>query len=234
VLERAGVKRTTRDVMPIGLDGREDDPERPARPIPLAKALAEDTLLVYGMNGEPLPPDHGFPIRAFLPGWVATASIKWVGHVVVSEEPLPAQFALDHSLLIGPDYPPERGLPGQLATDQSIKSAFELAWPATLPAGPQTIAGRSWSGLGRIVRVEISLDGGQTVQLARLLEPNVPRAWVRWEVDWDGQPGEHRFRARATDEVGRTQPDAAAYNEYALLYDAVVSHPVMVPRSSRK
>ena len=97
VLERAGVKRSARDVMPEGLDQK-----RVKRPMPIDKAMADDTLLVYAMNGQPLPPDHGFPMRVLVPGWVGIAHIKWVGRIDVSEEPLYSEYNTQKYVLIGP------------------------------------------------------------------------------------------------------------------------------------
>ena len=83
VLAKAQVKGTARDVMPVGLDDHQV-----SRPMPLEKALRDDTLLVLRMNGETLPVDHGFPVRVLVTGWTGTASIKWVGRIEVSEQPL--------------------------------------------------------------------------------------------------------------------------------------------------
>jgi hypothetical protein len=90
------------------------------------------------------------------------------------------------------------------------------------------IRGRSWSPFGKITKVEYSLDQGGTWQTARLREPNIAAAWVRWDFEWDARPGKVGIRARATDEKGNTQPDQVAYNEQGYLFNAVVEHPVTV------
>jgi sulfane dehydrogenase subunit SoxC len=90
------------------------------------------------------------------------------------------------------------------------------------------LRGRSWSGLGNIRRVEVSLNGGNTWQLARMQTPNLPYAWVRWDIDWNPTPGEYILQARATDSKGNTQPLTVPWNDGGLLYGAVVSHPVTV------
>ena len=100
VLDRARLTRRAMDVMPVGLD---DLAVR--RPIPVEKALARDTLLVYGMNGDVLPPDHGFPVRLLVPGWIGVANVKWVGSIEVSETPLESQWNTTSYRLFGPDYP---------------------------------------------------------------------------------------------------------------------------------
>jgi sulfane dehydrogenase subunit SoxC len=172
VLERAGLKRTARDIMVEGLDD-----SRVRRPIPVTKAFAEDTLLVYAMNGDTLPPDHGFPLRLLTPGWVGVANIKWVGRLEVSEQPLFSYWNTETYVLLGPDYPATPPAHGPILSTQSLKSALELAAEAHVRAGNQRIKGRAWSPFGKIARVMYSLDQGQTWQPARLQEPNIARAW---------------------------------------------------------
>ena len=108
-----------------------------------------------------------------------------------------------------------------------MKSAFELAWPAKLPAGARKIGGRSW-GPQPIKRVEYSVDDGRTWTAAKLYDPNEPKAWVRWSFDWAPTPGEYKIRARAIDDKGNKQPDASPYNQQGMNYGAVVAHPVTV------
>lgn len=223
ILDRAGLKGSARDVMPQGLDDLQV-----RRPMSITKALAEDTILAYAMNGEPLPPDHGFPVRVLAPGWIGVANIKWVGRIEVSEEALSSHWNTETYVLIGPDYRPEPPAHGPVLSSQSVKSALELAWGGPLPAGRHLIRGRSWSPFGKIAKVEYSLDGGKTWQLARLREPNIARAWVRWDFDWEAAPGRYVIQARATDAEGHTQPDRVPWNEQGYLYNAVVDHPITV------
>jgi DMSO/TMAO reductase YedYZ molybdopterin-dependent catalytic subunit len=222
VLERAGVKRTARDVMPEGLDQ-----VRLRRPMPLTKAMADDTLLVYGMNGVDLPPDHGAPVRALVPGWVGVANVKWVGRVEVSTEPLYSDWNTTTYVLIGPGYAPTSPSKGPVLSNQVVKSALELPWPARLSSGRQTLHGRSWSGQGRIAKAEYRLDDGPW-QAAVLADPNEPLAWVRWSFDWDAGPGEHAVRLRARDDKDNTQPEQVPFNEQGYLYGGIVAHPVTV------
>jgi DMSO/TMAO reductase YedYZ molybdopterin-dependent catalytic subunit len=223
VLDRAGLKRTAKDVMPEGLDEL-----RVRRPMPIAKALADDTLLVYAMNGQTLPPDHGFPARVLVPGWVGVANVKWVGRIEVSEQPLWSAWNTESYVLIGPGYKPNPPAQGPVLSFQTVKSAFELQWDGQLAPGPRLLRGRSWSGRGKITKVEVSLNGGATWQPARLREPNLPQAWVRWDVDWNAQPGSHSLVARATDEHGNVQPGVTPWNDQGYLYGGIVVHPVTV------
>jgi len=223
VLERSGVKRSARDVMPEGLDEKQVK-----RPMPLEKAMAEDTLLAYAMNGAPLLPDHGFPVRILVPGWVGIANTKWVGRIEVSEKPLYSEYNTNKYVMIGPDYKPNPPALGPALTTQRVKSAFELPWDGEVTSGRRLLRGRSWSGEGNIIKVEISLDGGKTWQNARLREPNIERAWVRWDLDWDGRPGSYKLQARATDNKGNRQPDHIPWNDEGYMHWAVVTHSIKV------
>jgi DMSO/TMAO reductase YedYZ molybdopterin-dependent catalytic subunit len=223
VLARAGLKHTAVDVMPEGLDDEVTGQGHVRRPMPLEKALHPDTLLVYAMNGHPLPPDHGFPVRMLVPGWVGIANIKWVGRIEVSEQPLFSFWNTESYRLFGEAYPDT-----PLLSSQEVKSAFEIPFPATLPAGPQLLRGRSWSGHGSIHRVEVSVDGGSRFVRADLKSPNLSQAWVRWDVPWNPTPGNYVLKARARDSRGNLQPDAVPFNTQGYSFWAVVNHPVTV------
>jgi DMSO/TMAO reductase YedYZ molybdopterin-dependent catalytic subunit len=230
VLDRAGLDRKRAvDVMPEGLDAtvlvNGVDQGHVRRPLPVAKAL-DDVILAYEMNGDPLPLDHGFPVRLVVPGWVGIANVKWVGSIEVADHPLFSLWNTAQYRCTGGDYPAD----SPPLTEQVVKSAFELAREATLPAGVErVVTGRSWSGKGAIRRVEVSVDGGATWERARLCKPNVPEAWVRWELPWrPAAPGRHELLARATDSAKRTQPDSSRFNTGGYLFGAVVRHPVVV------
>lgn len=226
VLRLAGLDRRAVDVQPSGLDpnfvtgGVDLGPVR--RPLPVRKALA-DVLLAYEMNGEPLPPDHGHPVRLIVPGWIGIASIKWVGRIEVSDTPLFSPWNTQFYRLFGPEYPAD----GQPFDQQVIKSAFELDPGAQVTAGlPTRLRGRSWSATGRIRHVEVSTDGGVRWRQAHLVGPSLDNAWQRWEIDWQPTAGTHELLARATDIHGDTQPDVARYNTLGYLFDAVARLPV--------
>lgn len=223
VLDRAGLKRTARDVMPEGLDEL-----RVRRPMSIAKALTSDTLLVYAMNGQTLPPDHGFPVRALTPGWVGVANVKWVGRIEVSEQPLWSAWNTESYILVGSGYKPAPPAQGPVLSFQTVKSAFELPWDGRIPGGPHLLRGRSWSGRGKIAKVDVSVNGGATWQPARVREPNIPQAWARWDLDWNPQPGTYGLVARATDDHGNAQPASPPWNDQGYLYGGVVVHPITV------
>ncbi|WP_432005988.1 sulfite oxidase [Streptomyces parvus] len=230
VLRRAGIGRHAVDVLPRGLDAEvvTDGVNlgRVRRPLPVAKAL-DDVLLAYEMNGEPLPPDHGYPVRLIVPSWVGIANIKWVGDIEVSAEPLLTPWNTGLYRLFGPGHPPEGSPP---LTRQSLKSAFELAPGAAFPAHRRALlTGRSWSGGAPVRAVEVSTDGGARWRPARLRDEPRAGSWVRWTADWvPRERGPAVLLARATDRSGRRQPVATAHNTQGYLFDAVVRHPVTV------
>uniref|UniRef100_A0AAU2JZW6 Sulfite oxidase n=1 Tax=Streptomyces sp. NBC_00049 TaxID=2903617 RepID=A0AAU2JZW6_9ACTN len=230
VLRRAGVRRGAVDVLPRGLDdevvANGVNLGRVRRPLPVAKAL-DDVLLAYEMNGEPLAPDHGGPVRLVVPDWVGISSIKWVGDIEVSDEPLYSPWNTDMYRLFGPDQPVEGSAP---LTRQTLKSAFELELGATVPVHrTRLLTGRSWSGAAPVTKVEVSTDGGARWQRARLHDAPRRGGWVRWSVPWTPRAaGATALLARATDATGRTQPETAAHNTQGYLFGAVVRHPVTV------
>ncbi|OPC84008.1 sulfite oxidase [Embleya scabrispora] len=230
VLRRAGLRPDAVDVMPRGLDdpyvGGGIDYGRVRRPLPVAKAL-DDVLLAYEMNGEPLAPDHGAPVRVVVPSWVGISSIKWVGDIEVSAQPLYSPWNTEFYRMFGPAFPEGGGPP---LTRQTLKSAFELPFGARLAAGAtHRLTGRSWSGAGGVCRVEVSTDGGVRWRHAHLWDEPRRDGWVRWSVDWrPAGVGPALLLARASDTAGRTQPDRATFNTQGYLFDAVVRHPVTI------
>lgn len=223
LLNRAGLKRTAVDVMPTGLDSLKIE-----RPMAVAKAMDQATILAYMMNGEILPADHGFPARIIAPGWVGINSIKWVSKITVSEKPIFVEKNTTNYVLIGPDYPAQPPAKGPAVTTQVIKSACALPWPATLKAGLQRVSGYAWSPSGKINRVEVSLDGGKTFQNATLSGPNIEMAGSRWEFAFEAGPGEITLTPRASDDKGNSQYDVSRqkWNELGYLFGAMVPHPV--------
>ncbi len=226
VLRRLGLSRDAVDVMAAGLDpsyvDKGTDYGQVRRPLPIGKAL-DDALLAWGANGRRLLPDHGFPLRLVVPGWVGIASIKWLGSLEVARTPLTSPWNTKWYRMTGGDWPAD----SPPLTVNPVRSAWELAEGEVLPRrSGRVLHGRSWSGAGRIRKVEISVDGGRW-RAARLREHG--QAWSRWSFEWPGgESGDHVLRARATDVHGRTQPDVARFNDGGYFFDAVVDHPVVV------
>ncbi len=243
VLVQAGITEEAVSVLLIGLDT--GSPEKGFRRVmPVEKAMDPDTLLAYALNGETLPRDHGFPVRALAPGWVGAASIKWLGRIVVSSEPLWTRNNTTSYTLIGDAYPREGEALGKPVTTQTIKSALALPWPADLAVGAQHIYGYAQSPNGPIAKVEWSLDSGATWYGTTLVEPQSDPAlerlleagsggafrfsWTRFGFRWDAQPGEYTVMTRATDAGGNTQPDEIPFNEKGYLFNQPAPHPIRV------
>ncbi|MGW6848322.1 sulfite oxidase [Streptomyces virginiae] len=230
VLRLAGVARGAVDVLPRGLDeevvANGVNLGRVRRPLPISKAL-DDVLLAYEMNGRPLPPDHGGPVRLVVPDWVGISSIKWVGDIEVSGEPLYSPWNTDMYRLFGPEHPAQGSAP---LTRQTLKSAFELELGAAVPVHrTRLLTGRSWSAAAPVTRIDVSTDGGGHWRRAHLHDTPRRGGWVRWSVPWTPRTtGATSLLARATDATGRTQPDRSVHNTQGYLFDAVVRHPVTV------
>lgn len=227
VLTLAGIQPDAVSVLLVGLDV--ESPEEGFRYVlPVEKAMEPDTLLAYALNGETLPQDHGFPVRALVPGWVGSANVKWLDRIVVSSEPLWTRNNTTSYTLIGDAYPPRGESLGQPVTTQVIKSALALPWPAELPAGRQRIHGYAHSPSGPIASVEWSVDSGETWNEAALSGFQPDHSWARFEFQWDAAPGEHVIMTRATDAAGNTQPDHVPFNEKGYLFNQPLRHPVRV------
>ncbi len=214
LLEQAGVAAEAVEVIFEGADkgSINDEPKSPgviafARSLPLAKALANEVLVVYAMNGQPLTPEHGFPVRLVVPGWYGMASVKWLQNIIVSPTPFDGywqtlEYAYWHRVHGQPTLAP--------VAEMQVKA--EIARPAqyeVLPAGaPYRVFGAAWGGASEIAQVEVSTDGGHTWQPARLLGEAVPFAWRFWEFAWatPSVAGRYQLSARATDAAGRVQP----------------------------
>ena len=227
LLEPAGITSGACEVMPEGLDEI-----RARRPVPLAKACADDTVVALAMNGEVLPADHGFPARLVVSGWLGAASIKWLGRIEVSEDALYVPWNTEDYVLIGPDFPANGRARGPAITTIPVASLVELPWSARLRPEPQVIRGRAFAGENRVATVQYRIDDGPW-QDAPIVSPETPGAWVRWQFSWNPEPGEHTLRVRATDDQGNTQPDSSSWNELGYMHHSVLAHPVHVESEAR-
>jgi DMSO/TMAO reductase YedYZ molybdopterin-dependent catalytic subunit len=171
------------------------------------QALSDDVLVVWAMNGAPLLPQHGFPLRLIVPGWYGMASVKWLNRIEALAQPYDGFQQVSAYL-----YRPVPDGPTTPVTHLRVKS---LLVPPGIPdwytrwrmvdAGKVALFGRAWSGGGvGIARVEVGVDGRWC---EAELEPEQGRfAWRGWRYTWDAQPGEHELSCRATDANGETQP----------------------------
>jgi DMSO/TMAO reductase YedYZ molybdopterin-dependent catalytic subunit len=213
LLDRAGVKRNACEVILEGSDhGVLDDPKSPpgeltfARSVPLKKAQ-EDVLLAYKMNGEDLPPENGFPVRAIVPGWYAMASVKWLKRVIVTDQAFGGYYqTIDYAYWKRWEQVAERAPLAELQVKAQIArpTAGEI-----IPANSGVrVNGAAWASEVAIAKVELSTDGGATWNDVKLLGEPRPNAWRLWEFNWQtpSAPGMRSLVVRATDSLGRTQP----------------------------
>ncbi len=213
LLDRAALKPEAGEVILEGADGGMlEDPKSPAgelkfaRSVPLAKAR-EDVLLAYKMNDADLPPEHGFPLRAIVPGRYAMASIKWLTRIIVTDRPFTGYYqTMDYA------YWTRRGEIAQLVPLSEMQVKAEIARPSEgeIVAANSNVRvhGAAWTSDGEITKVELSTDGGATWNETKLVGESKPNAWRLWEFDWrtPSKPGRASLIARATDSNGRTQP----------------------------
>jgi sulfane dehydrogenase subunit SoxC len=157
VLERTGISPAAYHVC---LKGSETDSleGEVKMPMPVEKAMHQDTILALEMNGEPLPADHGFPVRAIVPGWIGTYSVNWIKEIEVTRQHLCVARNTEYYVLMGDEWSAEEFAPvkGPAITEQNIKSSFALRWPAKLSPGEQTIRGYARSSGSVIARASSS------------------------------------------------------------------------------
>jgi sulfane dehydrogenase subunit SoxC len=216
LLEEAGLSDDAVEILFTGLDrGIEGGVEqRYQRSLSRWEALGPDALLADAMNGAPLPPQHGFPLRLVIAGWYGMAHVKWLGTITALTEPFDGYQQSVGYRMYGADgvagEPVTRIMPRSLTIPPGIPDFFTRV--RTVDPGPCTLRGRAWSGWAEITRVEVSTDGGATWADAALDEPLGERAWRGWSFDWEAEPGEHVISSRATDAAGNAQPLEPPWN----------------------
>ncbi|WP_211359521.1 sulfite oxidase [Actinocorallia herbida] len=217
VLDEAGLTDPTTELVFTGADhglerGVEQDYERS---LPFAEATRPEVLLAYEMNGLPLPPQHGGPLRLIVPGWYGMAHVKWLRRIRPVEPPFDGfQQTVAYRLRQEPD---EEGVPVTRIQPRALleppgfpdfMSRTRLVRP-----GPLTLRGRAWSGRSPLVRVEVSTDDGTTWHDAALTPEDSahPWAWRSWTFPWTAPPGDHVLAVRASDTSG-PQPPSPPWN----------------------
>jgi sulfane dehydrogenase subunit SoxC len=233
LLAEAGVADTAVEVLFTALDrGVEGEIEQTfQRSLPLADALQDEVLLAHGLNGGPLPPQHGFPLRLVVPGWYGMTNVKWLSRITVLDKPFSGyQNAHGYRLRQDPD---DQGEP------VSRMAVRALMVPPGIPdfatrrrfakLAEHTLEGRAWSGEGAIDGVEVSTDGGGTWQPAQLGAAAGKHAWRHWSFSWQPErAGDYELCCRATDSAGNRQPDAPPWNLGGYANNAVQRVPVTV------
>ncbi len=250
IFARTGLKRDAKAVLFwSGVDGGGDI----GRPVSMREVLSrpDDIGLAFRMNGNPLLPDHGAPVRALVPGYGGAASTKWLTEVKVANHDFWVRLNTKGEVFVGPDYPRPAFSPndefrnvtpddikGPMVEWMPVKSTLTVplvieksSLPAnyplkkgelpTLAAGMQTMRGYAWGPQFGVRTVEYRIDGGPWRE-ARLRQPNLGRyTWVRFEFPWEATPGEHVIETRATDMAGNTQPERVPFNLYGMANNAI-------------
>jgi DMSO/TMAO reductase YedYZ molybdopterin-dependent catalytic subunit len=233
LLDDAGVEGSAVEVLFRGIDrGVEGGEEQQyERSLTLDEARRDEVLLAYAMNGAPLPPQHGYPLRLVVPGWYGMTSVKWLEAVTLIDRPF-AGYQQAHGYRLR-QTPEEQGEPVERIVPRSLMVPPGIPDFATrerrLEPGPLTVRGRAWSGYGPIERVELSADGGASWSDARLGPQPSRWSWVGWDWDWrPDEPGAYELCCRATDALGNRQPLEAPWNLGGYANNEVQRVPVVV------
>jgi DMSO/TMAO reductase YedYZ molybdopterin-dependent catalytic subunit len=225
VLKRAGVRPSGRFVLMNGADRALGSMQDFIRQLPIEKATHADTLIAYEMNGQPLPPVHGFPLRAIVPGWEGAYAMKWLttlrvvnrefdGFWVATAYRYPVKQIAPGAAVDPKDMAPLTGL--------VVKSLITKPTEGAIVApGKIDVAGFAWAGETAISRVDVSSDNGASWQQARLTGENARYTWRRFEAQVAAARAESLLiMARATDASGRTQPMSPPWNPSGYLWNA--------------
>jgi DMSO/TMAO reductase YedYZ molybdopterin-dependent catalytic subunit len=193
--------------------------------VPRAKAIQPEVLIAYQMNGRDLPRDHGFPVRAIVPGHYGMASVKWLTRIQAVCEPFRGYWLTsDYAYWASMDGKPVRRPLGEMKPKSEI--ARPRVYETLAPNRIYTVSGAAWSGETDVVEITVSTDGGLTWAKAEFLDPVRRHAWRRWKFDWltPKTPGQHTLLARAKDANGVVQPDKhdKKYGVY------VINHPLPI------
>ena len=227
LFDKAGLKKNARHVSFEGLD----QPMGKAgikfiRSIPLEKAM-ESTLLAYEMNGEPLPLEHGYPLRALALGWTGANCVKWLNKISVLDRPYEG-FYMDKVYRVfqkGED--PKSG---EVVKSIGVKSIITEPLDAEkLTEGIVAVRGAAYAGEVGIQGVDVSVDDGKTWNPATLIGLQETYAWRHWEYLWEAQDkGEYTIMSRATDGHGRQQPETAHWNVLGYGNNGIREHAILV------
>lgn len=207
LLQPAGLAPGASEVVFEGADAGPEDGHMLAfsRSLPLAKALDPDTLVALRMNGEWLEPNHGAPLRLFVPGWYGVASVKWLRRMQVIDHAYQGYFQTVKYAVERTTSGGKRRLP---LGPGSVKS--EILFPRAggkIGVGTNRIAGLAWAGEDRVLRVDVSTDGGRHWQATHLKGTQQPYSWCQWETLWTvDEPGSYELLARAHTDAGQSQP----------------------------
>lgn len=223
LLELAGIKDGAKEVVVEGYDfGPRTDLDKDysfMRSLPLDKALHPDTLLAYEYNNQPIPFKHGYPLRLIVPQWYAVASVKWVKQISVIDTSFKGPFQTIDYVYYPHKEDDRNAFPvTTLNVNSSIQYPLEYE---ILNTGVHLIKGIAWTGQGKITKVEISTDKGESWEAAKVEQQSDYR-WFTWSYKWKVQEkGEYTLMSRSTDSHGRVQPETAFWNRKGYGYNAI-------------
>ena len=216
LLDEAGVRDGAVEVLFTACDRGVDGGVEHAyeRSLPVAEALAGEALLAYELNGAPLPPQHGSPVRLVVPGWYGMTNVKWLERITVLDTPFDG-YQQAHAYRFRRDEDDEgepitRMRPRALMIPPGVPDF--LTRRRFLPPGPCRLEGRAWSGLAPIAAVDVTWDGGLTWAAAALARPPDRSAWSGWSFEWEAQEGDDELTCRARDAAGHEQPLEPQWN----------------------
>jgi DMSO/TMAO reductase YedYZ molybdopterin-dependent catalytic subunit len=232
LLERAGLEDDACEIVLEGADRgtpkEEPVPPRPvsyARSLPRSKAVQREVLIAYRMNGCDLPLDHGYPVRAVVPGHYGMASVKWLTRIHAVREPFRGYWQTsDYGYWDDLDGKPVRRALGEMKLKSEI--ARPRVYETLAPNQACTVFGVAWAGETEVTEIAVSTDGGQTWAEAEFLDPARRHAWRRWQFDWrtPKEPGKYTLLARARGANGSVQPDTHDPNNGTY----VIDHPLPI------
>jgi DMSO/TMAO reductase YedYZ molybdopterin-dependent catalytic subunit len=214
ILSEAGLRPDAVEVVFAGADrGIQGDVEQSyERSLSIDDATREEVLLAYEMNGEPLQPQHGFPLRLLVPGWYGMTSVKWLTTITAVTEPFEG-----FQQTVAYRYQRDENDPGEPVSRIRVRA---LMIPPGIPhffnrgrvvdRGRVVLRGRAWCGVAPLDHVEVGIDGEW--HKAELDAPVDEFAWRGWRFEWDASPGEHELSCRGTDAAGNSQPEDQAWS----------------------
>jgi sulfite oxidase len=211
------IARPTAQAAHVGMEGADlcpevkTGPERFGGSIPLNKALRPEVLLAYEMNGAPLEPVHGAPLRTVVPGYIGARSVKWLDRIVVQADPWDGYFQSVVYRMLPPDGAPAYGEGFPLGIVALNSDVLVPADGARVAAGDIEIRGYAFAGGERhVARVDVSTDGAGSWSQAELLADQGRWAWRQWRTSVRLDAGTHTIHVRAWDSSAATQPEDPA------------------------
>jgi DMSO/TMAO reductase YedYZ molybdopterin-dependent catalytic subunit len=232
LLTRAGLEEDACEIVLAGAD-QGTPKEKPippgavsyARSLPRDKAVQREVLIAYQMNGQNLPLDHGYPVRAIVPGHYGMASVKWLTGIRAVRQPFQGYWQTsDYAYWDYVDGKPVRRALGEMKLKSEI--ARPTVYETLEPGQPYTVSGAAWAGENEIAEIAVSTDGGQTWAEAEFIDPIQRHTWRRWKFEWltPKTPGQYTLLARAKDATGCAQPDSHDQNYGSY----VINHPLPI------